>query len=164
LAEANALLFSLHRVAQALPASLDLGEVLDSTMARLHDLFDAEVITIILRDDTTSTWVTAACDGMKLDNVLGDAALPAPLIKAHHAPASVVVSDLLRVGGPGLGITSRSGLYGALRARGALVGLVALEHRDPAHYGTREQHLLEGLVEPAALAIDNARWFDRLRT
>jgi hypothetical protein len=37
LADANALLFSLHRVAQSLPASLDLDEALDSTMGRLRD-------------------------------------------------------------------------------------------------------------------------------
>ena len=37
LADANALLFSLHRVAQTLPASLDLDDVLDSTLSRLRD-------------------------------------------------------------------------------------------------------------------------------
>ena len=40
LADANALLYCLHRVTQTLPASLDLDEVLDTTMDRLRDLFD----------------------------------------------------------------------------------------------------------------------------
>ena len=34
------MLFSLHRVAQTLPASLDLGEVRDTTIARLRGLVD----------------------------------------------------------------------------------------------------------------------------
>ena len=59
---------------------------------------------------------------------------------------------------------SRSGLYAPLRARGALVGLVAIEQHEPGFYGRRELRLLDGFVEPAALAIDNARWFARLRT
>src|SRR4029077_2845519 len=31
------------------------------------------------------------------------------------------------------------------------------------HLGTREARLVEGLMEPAALALDNARWVARLR-
>ena len=52
LADANALLFSLHRVAQTLPASLDLDEVLDSTMGRLRDLFDFAAAAVLLYDET----------------------------------------------------------------------------------------------------------------
>ena len=44
LADANALLFSLHRVTQTLPASLDLDEVLDTTISRLRDLFDFDSV------------------------------------------------------------------------------------------------------------------------
>ncbi|MBV9412027.1 MAG: sensor histidine kinase, partial [Acidimicrobiia bacterium] len=35
---------------------------------------------------------------------------------------------------------------------------------NEGHLGAREARLVEGLMEPAALAIDNARWFARLRT
>ena len=67
--------------------------------------------------------------------------------------------------GEGFGPTlvSRSGLYAPLRARGALVGLVALEHHEAGRYGRRELQLLDGFIDSAALAIDNARWFGRLR-
>ena len=37
LADANALLYSLHRVAQTLPSSLDMNEVLTSTVSRLRE-------------------------------------------------------------------------------------------------------------------------------
>ncbi len=57
-----------------------------------------------------------------------------------------------------------SGLYAPLRARGAIIGLVAIEHGTPHRYTQRDVELLSGFVEPAALALDNARWFARLRT
>ena len=52
LSDANALLFSLHRVAQSLPASLDMDEVLDTTVARLRGLVDFSAVAILLFDDT----------------------------------------------------------------------------------------------------------------
>jgi signal transduction histidine kinase len=51
-----------------------------------------------------------------------------------------------------------------LAIRNSVVGLIALEHRDPHHFDRRDIELLSGYVEPAALALDNARWFARLRT
>ncbi len=59
LADANALLFSLHRVAQSLPASLDMSDVLDSTVSRLRGLVDFDSIIILLFDDTDGQWEVA---------------------------------------------------------------------------------------------------------
>ena len=77
--------------------------------------------------------------------------------------ASLVVS---LAPGESLGpeILSRSGLYAPLRARGNVVGLLAIEQHEPGFYGRRDLRILDGFMEPAALAIDNARWFARLRT
>jgi signal transduction histidine kinase len=57
-----------------------------------------------------------------------------------------------------------SGIYTVLMARGSVIGLVALEKDQPFHFTSRDAELLTGFAEPAALAIDNARWFARLRT
>jgi signal transduction histidine kinase len=57
-----------------------------------------------------------------------------------------------------------SGLYSVLLARGAVIGLISLEHTEAHHFTQRDGELLTGFAEPAALAIDNARWFGRLRT
>ena len=51
-----------------------------------------------------------------------------------------------------------------LPARGSVIGLLAIEHSDDHHFTDRDVELLRGFVEPVALAIDNARWFARLRT
>ena len=53
LTEANELLVSLHRVAQSLPASLDLQQALASTVSRLRSLIDCDVVAVLLHDDAT---------------------------------------------------------------------------------------------------------------
>jgi signal transduction histidine kinase len=164
LAEANALLFSLHRIAQSLPASLDLDEVLASTMGRLRDLFVFDAGAVVLRDDTTSSWLVGAAEGVRLKRSLLASELPPGLLEAIESDVPTVIPHLPNAGGPGLGLMTFSALYAPLRARGQLVGVIALEHHEPGHFGTRELELLQGFVEPAALAIDNARWFGRLRT
>jgi signal transduction histidine kinase len=161
LAEANALLFSLHRVAQTLPASLDLDEVLDSTMRRLRDLLEFDAAAILLVDDATRAWVVARSDGARFPNAL--ATLPPPIERAIESSTPVVTTDLF-VDGPGISPMGRSGMYTAIRARSALLGVVALEAEHPAEFTARDAELLDGVVAPAALAIDNARWFARLRT
>ena len=52
LAEANSLLFALQRVAQSMPASLDLDDVVDSTIKRVQSLVPSESISLHLANDT----------------------------------------------------------------------------------------------------------------
>ncbi len=60
--------------------------------------------------------------------------------------------------------TAGSGLYTTLTARGQIIGLLAMEHSEPHHYAERTVQMFNGVVDPVALAVDNARWFGRLRT
>jgi len=164
LSEANELLVSLHRVAQSLPASLDLKQVLASTLSRLRGLIECDVVGILVCEEATAGWTMAASEGAALPAAITDDHLPGPL---QAATASSVASLVVSLGpGEGLGpdILARSGLYAPLRARGSLIGLVALEHHEAGFYGRRDLRLLDGFIESAALAIDNARWFNRLRT
>lgn len=164
LAEANALLFSLHRLAQSLPASLDLQEVLASTMGRLRDLLAFDAATVLLLDETDHRWRPARQVGHRGPDSYTTAGLPVPLRRAMMGERIVAEPDLARSGATGLAPDTASGLYAPLRARGALIGLVAVESTQPRAFGERDVELLEGLVAPLALAIDNARWFARLRT
>src|SRR5439155_21596304 len=65
--------------------------------------------------------------------------------------------------GPGLSPRSGSGIYSPLRARSRLVGLLAVERRVAGSLDQQELALMDGVAEQAALAVDNARWFSRLR-
>jgi len=164
LADANELLFSLHQVAQQLPASLDLDEVLENTIDRLRDLLTFDSAAILLFEESDRSWSVARRYGARLPRALPAAELPPPVQRAARGTAPVIaVSDLL-TRGPGLTHRAASGLYAPLRARGSTTGVITVErdHHDP--FTPRDVELLAGFVEPAALAIDNARWFGRLRT
>lgn len=165
LADANELLFSLHQVAQQLPASLDLDEVLDSTIERLRDLLSFDTAAILVFEESDGSWSVARRYGARLPNALLASELPAPVKRAARGLTPVVeVPNAMVAQGPGLSSQAVSGLYAPLQARGFLVGVMVVErhHLDP--FTERDVELLAGFAEPAALAIDNARWFARLRT
>lgn len=164
LSDANALLFSLHRVAQSLPASLDMNDVLDTTIARLRGLIDFTAAAVFIFDETDANWQVLRREGVRLPPRLGPTELPAPLKRALARNQLIEVNDLNRGELEGLSSNSRCGLYTVLPARGSIIGLLALEHREENHFSRRDVEMLQGFVEPVALAIDNARWFSRLRT
>ncbi len=163
LSDANSLLFNLHRIAQTMPVSLNLDEVLTSTIVRLRTLVDFDAACILVIDETDGSWVVARRQAMRIGQLLGGDELPAP---ARSAIDRLVV-DLrpdLDLSGPGFNIGSMCGIYAPMRARGALIGLLAIESNASGRFDERDRQVLESYVEPVALAIDNARWFARLRT
>ncbi len=167
LATANELLVSLHGLAQTLPASLDLREVVDSTRTRLRALFRFSALVVLVRDDAQSVWTVELAEGVRLPSYMGDHDLPQPLQRALTSSHPVIIEDRLVHPEPdegGFAALARSGLYTALRARGALVGLIALEDVVPDAYGGEQRDMIESLSSLLALSIDNARWFARLRT
>ena len=164
LSQANALLSELHRVAQVLPASLDLSETVSSTLGRLRELLKPDVVALLLRDEASDSWSVAAAEGVRLPTVLEGGDLPAPLARVMHSPVSQLISDLSAPGaGPGVSPRSGSGVYSPLRARSRLVGLLAVERRVASSLDEQDLTLMDGVAEQAALAVDNARWFSRLR-
>jgi len=167
LATANELLVSLHGLAQTLPASFDLREVVESTRTRLRSLFRFSALVVLVRDDAQSVWTVELAEGVRLPSYMGDHDLPQPLQHALESAHPVIIEDRLAHPEPdegGFAALARSGLYTALRARGAVVGLVALEDVVPDAYGGEQRDMIESLSGLLALSIDNARWFARLRT
>jgi signal transduction histidine kinase len=164
LTTANHLLVALHGVAQTLPASLDLHEVIDSTRTRLRSLFEFGSLAFLVRDDTRDEWTVELAEGLRLPRQLRGDMLAQPLREVLDEGRAVVAIDLL-AGNDGRGCSpmARSGMYVPLRARGRVVGLVAVEDTVPGRYGNDDLGLLDGLAGPLALAVDNAMWFLRLR-
>lgn len=164
LSDANTLLHSLHRVTQTLPASLDLGDVLDSTHSRLKGLISFDSIAIMVFDETDAEWEVVRHQGLHAPRRLGPTSLPVGLKRAITENKLISIDNLAEVNCTGLSKRAGSGLYSVLSARGSIIGLIALEHTDFAHFTVRDAEVLEGFAAPAALSIDNARWFARLRT
>ena len=84
LTEANSLLVSLHRVAQTLPASLDLDDVLDSTIGRLRELMVFDAVTIFLHEEDEDTWVPARRSGNREQAALSRDRVPAAARARHR--------------------------------------------------------------------------------
>ncbi len=165
MATANDLLVSLHALAQTLPASFDLGEVVESIRQRVRALFPYTALVVLVPDDAGSGWRAELAEGVRVPPRLAENELPAPLRRAMTTTRAVVVTDrLANADETGFAALCRSGLYTALRARGALVGTVAIEHIPADAYGADERDLLESLSSVLALSLDNARWFGRLHT
>jgi signal transduction histidine kinase len=162
LAQANTLLHSLHDVAQALPTSLDLDEACDSVIARVRTFYEVTALALFLVDDTGTSWTVMRQHGTRLAGELDGDALPGAVIDSLSV-ATRVRRIALTTPGQGMAATSRSGLYAPLRARGEVVGVLAMEHDGVGRFSAREADVLDGFVDGAALAIDNARRFGRLR-
>ncbi|MDP9005527.1 MAG: histidine kinase [Actinomycetota bacterium] len=163
LAQANALLHSLHDVAQALPASLDLDEALDSVVARVRSFFELTAVAVFLPDERDQGWTVARQQGARLPYQLPPAALPRRVATALDPPLAARRADLTPATGDGVAASSRSGLYAPLCARGEVVAIVAVEHEEPRRFSARDVEVIDGFAEGAALAIDNARRFAQLR-
>ncbi|HTO02017.1 MAG TPA: GAF domain-containing sensor histidine kinase [Microthrixaceae bacterium] len=164
LADANALLFSLHRVTQTLPASLDLGDVLDSTMTRMKSLVSYDSAAVLLFDEVDGHWEVVRHHGMHVRSRLGATELPEGLRRAIAQNGIAHIPDMSLVADNGLSNRAGSGIYAVLAARGSIIGLLAIEYGEANKFANRDIELVEGFVAPAALALDNARWFARLRT
>ena len=163
LADANALLSELHRIAQTLPASLDQAEVLDSTVSRLRTLVGFETLVILVDDSQGDLLTVTRQQGANLADTVSAQALPGPAQRALSLQRLQHSNELGSADRP-LSPSSQAGLYVPLLARGHQIGLLAIETVAPDGYGDRDRQMLAGFVEPVALAIDNARWFDRIRT
>jgi signal transduction histidine kinase len=162
LAEANSLLFSLQRVAQTLPASLDLDDVLDSTVQRMQAMVRHDALSVFLVNATDRAVEPIRALGFSPPPSFQLDRLPEGLRAAMDSPRTVRIDDLSFRGG--VSASARSGLYAALRARGALVGLIAVEADQTDSFGQQQAEIVHGLTEPFGIAIDNARMFGRIRT
>jgi signal transduction histidine kinase len=164
LSEANQLLHQLHGVAQRLPASLDLDEVMASTVEHVRTLFPIDIVAVILWDDGAVSWRVGAAEGARLSRTYRHEDLPAPIRRAVATGEATVYNAVDGPPSGGLGQRSALGAYAPLRSRDQVIGVLAVECHPGGSLGAREVELLTGVADQAALAIDNARWFGRLRT
>ncbi len=163
LADANTLLFNLNEIAQLLPSSLDSEDVLESTMQGLDSLIEFDSAVILTLDEADGQWNVDRKKGVKLPRVLEQAELPRGATKAVTLVEPVINRRLTADDG-GFDPLARSSISVPLLSRGALIGVLVVESRQEKAFGERHEDVLGAFVEPAALAIDNARLFSRLRT
>jgi len=164
MSQANDLLHQLHDVVQTLPSSLDLSDVVTSAQETFRELVDSTVAVVIVPDDTSGQWRVELAEGTRLPASLEPDELPLTLTRALATDGVIRDNDLTPGTDAACSPSSRSVLATALRAHDRVVGLVSIEHSQPDVYSAEDASLIGGLASSLALAVDNARWFSRLRT
>ncbi|MBW3658189.1 MAG: hypothetical protein KY457_06095 [Actinobacteria bacterium] len=162
LGHVNAMLSTLHDLVRSMPAPLTVDEILSVIRRQLDELFEADAVALLLADGGGERWRPVYAEGVRVAAELTTADLPAPVRDQgpHQRP---LVVDVLPPG-DGLRPESLSGAYLWLWMRGQPSGLLVLEHDRPGGIPADQRDTLERLSVPLALAIDNAVWFQRLRT
>lgn len=165
LTETNDLLQALNAVAQALPASLNLQDTVTEVLGQVRSLFRGDAAAVFLWDGTLAHWSVAGAEGVRFPTVVSESDLPVPVRAAARRTRTAFAAQVvdLSLDGPGMSPSSRVGIYAPLVARQSLVGVLAVEAQSPHGITERDQELMIGVAEQAALAIDNALWFGRLR-
>lgn len=161
LRELNGLLIKLYRATEVQPVSLALTETVRTTVGQLRDGFHPDVLLILLRD-AVSTWSVAFAEGSALPDFTDRALLPPQLALTACADGPRSVHDLARHGG-GVALAAGSGLYAPLHVRDELIGVVLAESSEVGRFGPREVAIMRAHAADLALAVDNSRWFGRLR-
>ncbi|MEM7093869.1 MAG: GAF domain-containing sensor histidine kinase [Actinomycetota bacterium] len=161
LTETNEMLGILNQVARTLPESIDMSEAINATERELRGQFRAETIGLVVRDDATSEWLPMIMEGVEFGDSTLSSDLPEPMQRALLELSTISAGESESAL---LSPESRSGMYTALRTRGKVIGLLAIENRREGDYDDREIRILDGLAGALALTIDNVRAFGRLRT
>jgi signal transduction histidine kinase len=160
LAEVNELLFDLHRATEHEATPLHLDGAARWALERLEETFAPDVAAVVLVDAATSAWYIAAGAGVRLTEAGRTLELPPALGRATSAHEPVVLEHLDQ----GLSYRSRWGLYCPMRARDQLVGIVAVETEDLRRTTPVDRRHMSDVARAAALALDNARWLERIHT
>lgn len=163
LGSVNALLSTLHDLVRSMPAPLSVEEIVRVIRGQLDELFEADVV-VLLMSEGGGRMRPVYSEGTRLVGQISVEAIPAQVRERGPSTRPVMVTDLGDDGG--LWPDAACGAYLWLFSRGQAIGLLALEHGTPgAVAGDDESRdTLERLSTPLSLAIDNALWFQRLRT
>ncbi len=158
LTEVNELLFDLHRATEHEATPLHLDGAARWALERLEDAFSPDVAAVVLIDPTTSAWYVSAASGIRATEAGHSVDLAPALARASSAPGPVELERLDQ----GLSFRSRWGLYCPMRVRDTLVGVVAVEADAARATDDEARRRMGDLARAAGLALDNARWLERI--
>jgi signal transduction histidine kinase len=161
---ANDLFHALHDVVRTLPDSLDLAEVVASARDTLREVFEPDVLVVLLADETSSSWRMQIAEGVAVPEQLATEELPARAIEALEKPGVVRIPKTARKDELWNREFASSGMVVGLRTPDRVVGLLSVEYRAPDRVSAPDAELFARIASSLALAVDNARWFGRLRT
>ncbi len=171
LEQGNLDLLFLNEVSQAVTSTLDLNEVLTQLMARINDVLGMEAASIMLVDEATGELIFATAAGGGAEGVKGLRLQPGQGIAgwvAQHGQTLLVPDvrddprfypEIDRISG----FVTRSVLCVPLKVKGRVVGVIEALNKAQGTFTAHDRQLLEAMAPTAAIAIENAQYYQALR-
>ncbi len=161
----------LYEVGQAVNSSLDLPQVLNQVMDRIIQLTGAERSFLMLKDETTGEMAVRTARNVDRET----------LAHSEFSVSWTIVEQVTRDGRPVVTTNAqadprfaaqesvvayslRSILCVPMMVRDRVTGVIYADNRiKTGLFGDRDRDLLAALANQAALAIENARLFERVK-
>jgi sigma-B regulation protein RsbU (phosphoserine phosphatase) len=160
------ILSTLAEIAEEVQASLDLDEVLARTAALIKKHIDYEIFGVLMVDGDGSFLKHRFSIGHprelaeSLRIPMGQGITGTAAVTGHPVRVSDVLTDSRYINA----IESvRSELAVPLMVRGKCIGVLDIQSRHPGYFTRDQQNLLTLLGSRLAVAIENARLFQRVR-
>jgi PAS domain S-box-containing protein len=161
----------LNLAGQALNASLDLDQVLSTTLDRACDLMEVFACSVWLIDPETGDLVCRCATGPHTNIVQGWRMAPGEGVVGWVAQSgeSLVVDDMLteerhfRDVERQTGLVLRSAVSVPLRIKENVIGTLQVLDPEVGRFKTTDLMLVESLASSAAIALENARLYEDLQ-
>jgi PAS domain S-box-containing protein len=162
---------SLNLAGQALNASLDLDQVLSTTLDRACDLMDVFACSVWLIDPETGDLVCRCATGPHTSIVEGWRMTPGEGVVGWVAQSgkSLVVDDMqaearhFRDVEQETGLMLRSAVSVPLRIKENVIGTLQVLDPEVGRFKSTDLMLVESLASSAAIALENARLYEDLQ-
>ena len=159
-------LATLAQIGEEVNASLDLDEVLARTAALIKKHIDYEIFGVLLLDETARTLKHRFSIGYTRELAsnliipLGQGITGTAALTGHAVRVGDVKTDPRYINAID---TVRSELAVPLMLQGKCVGVLDIQSNHPDYFTRDQQNILTLLASRLAVAIENARLFERVR-
>jgi len=162
---------TLYEIGKRVTAQVALKPTLQLIVEQAHDLLQAEVSLLALRQEERDTFEVQAHSGTVPDALARLCIRPGEGLGGWVVATgkSKIVGDYLEEypDSPFLGIVQEADVSSVvavpLKARDMVTGVLYVQSRDPHKFREEDQQLLSALADHAAIAIENAKLYEQAR-
>ena len=161
-----------HDVAKALTSSLDLDSILQTIMEKMAEYFRPDTWSLLMVDDEHARTLFRDCGGATAAEALKNVRL-----KVGEGIAGWVAKHGEQLVVPDVAADPRfakridestqwetqSIICVPLRSKLSVLGVIQLVNVDMSQFSEQELFFLQSLCDYAAIAIENARWVERIQ-